>query len=137
MKKVNFKDVLMTLMVAFTFLFVGVGTSNAQTGLDQGLYAPAQGVFVNSDQAGVILAGTIQDMGDQLQILTPGSAAYTATARQAIYYKGIMMEIDAGHTVAEAIGTGLTNLNDVTGYGEVPRNTLASMKQDAIAMLAN
>ena len=137
MKKVNFKNVLMTLMVAFTFLFVGVGTGNAQTGLAQGLYSPASGTFVSSDQAGVVLAGTIQDMGDLLQTISPGSSVYTSTARQAIYYKGIMMEINAGHSVAESIGTGLTYLNDAAGYGEVPRNTLASMKQEAITVLSN
>jgi len=106
MKKVNFKKVLMTLMVAFTFLFVGVSTSNAQSMIGQDIYSPAQGTFVNNDQAGVTLLATIEGLGNSLALLQPGTPIYTSTRRQALYYRGIYQDLLNSNNVAARIGTG-------------------------------
>ncbi len=138
MKKVNFKMVLSVLAVAFTILFVGVNPASAQQGLDQGITAPAQGNFVNSDEAGVILYDAVQVLGNQMGSMTPGSPLYNATRRKALYYKGIYIEIQNGHTVSESIGLGfqhlLNNLNDANG---ATKSVLLQLRQDAIAMLSN
>jgi hypothetical protein len=140
MKKVNFKKALTALMVAFTFFVVGTGTVNAQmASADQGLYSPAQGAFVNSDQAGVTLTASVGDMQAVLGTLQPGSPLYTSTLRQAIYYRGIYLDIQGGQDVATSIGTGLRHLTMTpnASNGSIPRTTLLALRQGAISLLSN
>ena len=136
MKKVNFKMVLMTLSVMFTFLFVGVGTTSAQQATDQGIYAPAQGTFMNTDEAGVTLLTTIEDLGQTLQNLSQGSPLFTTTERQALYYRGIYMELQNGNSVAASIGLGFFNLNDQNGPGDLSKTQLYNLRKDAIELLS-
>lgn len=136
MKKVNFKVVLMTLTVMFTFLFVGVGTTSAQQATDQGIYAPAQGNFVSTDEAGVTLLATLEDLGQALQTLTPGTPVFTSTEREALYYRGIYIELQNGSSVATSIGRGFFNLNDTNGHGDLSKAQLYELRQDAIDLLS-
>ena len=136
MKKVNFKNVLMTLSVVFTFLFVGIGTVSAQQATDQGIYAPAQGNFMNTDEAGVTLLTTIENLGQVLQTLPQGSPLFTSTQREALYYRGIYIELQNGNTVAASIGLGFFNLNDTNGHGDLSKVQLYNLRQNAIDLLS-
>jgi hypothetical protein len=139
MKKVNFKKVLMPLMVAFTFLFVGVGTINAQLAtVGNGLYSPAQGDFVNNDQAGVTLLTTIEGLGTLLETLPQGSPLYISTRRQALYYRGIYMDLLSSNDVAASIGTGLSHITVMTdgSNGPIPKPVLQALRQGAIDLLS-
>ena len=136
MKKVNFKNVLMTLSVMFTLFFVGVGTVSAQQVTDQGIYAPAPGNFVSTDEAGVTLLATIEDLGATLQGLSQGSPLYTSTQREALYYRGIYIELQNGSSVAVSIGRGFFNLNDTNGHGDLSKAQLYELRQNAIDLLS-
>lgn len=136
MKKVNFKMVLMALSVMFTFLFVGVGTASAQQATDQGIYAPAPGNFMNTDEAGVTLLQQIDVLGNQLGNYDPGTPLYNSTRRQALYYRGIYMELQNGNSVAASIGLGFFNLNDTNGNGDLSKVQLYDLRQQAIDLLS-
>ncbi|TAK44928.1 MAG: hypothetical protein EPO28_04230 [Saprospiraceae bacterium] len=140
MKKANFKKALMALlMAAFTFLFVGVGTTNAQLAtVGGGLYSPAQGNFVNNDQAGITLLASIDDLGTLLESLQPGTPAYTSTRRQALYYKGIYQDLLSSNNVAASIGTGLQHLTIVAdgSIGPISKTALLALRQGAISLLS-
>lgn len=137
MKKVNFKMVLMTLSVAFTFLFVGMNTAMAQQSTGEGIQAPAQGNFMNSDEAGVALNSEITVMGTALSGMTPGTPLYNATRRKALYYRGIYMEIQNGNAVSQSIGLGFGHLlNNVVDAKGASKSVLLQLRQDAIALLS-
>lgn len=139
MKKVNFKRVLMTLSVMFTFLFVGGLTKAlAQQVPSEGIQAPAQGSFVNTDQAILTLDAEITQLGNDLNNLPQGSPIYNATRRKALYYRGIYMELQNGNSVAESIGSGFAHLlNNVMDANGASKSVLFQLRQDAIALLSN
>jgi hypothetical protein len=139
MKKVNFKKALMAFMVAFTFLVLGMGTANAQSDAVVGdLYSPVQGNFVNSDQANVILLATIEDLGTVLEGLQPGSPLYISTRRQALYYRGIYMDLQSSGDVAASIGTGLSHVTIMTdgSNGPIATSVLLALRQGAVDLLS-
>lgn len=137
MKKVNFKNVLAALAVVFLFLFVGVATSSAQELTTEDIQAPAQGNFVNSDEAGVILLAEVEQLGIQLGGLPQGSPMYNSTRRQALYYRGIYREILNNNTVSESIGLGFGHLlnNSIDANG-VTKSVLLDLRQIAIDLLS-
>lgn len=138
MKKVNFKMVLMTLSVMFTFLFVGVGTTVAQQSTGEGIQAPAQGNFMNADEAGVALYDEITQLGNTMNGATPGSPLYNASRRKALYYRGIYTEIHNGHSVSESIGLGFGHLlNNAVDAKGANKSVLLQLRQDAINLLSN
>ena len=137
MKKVNFKKVLMALVTVFALVTFGVEKAEAQAlnEFSTGLYDPAPGTFVSSDDAETVLEGEFQAISDILQNLTPGNPVYNVQLRLAHYYRGIYMDIQDGKSVSVAIGSGLNNLNDLNGQGSLTRYQLADLRQTAIDLL--
>jgi len=137
MKKVNFKKVLMALATVFTLMVFSVEQAEAQAinEFSTGLYDPAPGAFVSSTDAEGLLESEFITLGDVLQNVTPGTPVHTVTLRTAHYYRGIYMELQNGKSVSAAIGTGLSNLNDLNGFGDLTRAQLADLRQTAIELL--
>ena len=140
MKKVNFKNALAALVLAMVFLVVGIERANAQASTTTIAGAPASGVtFKSSAQAQTDLLNAIKTLKTALQNMIPGSAIYNATLIQARYYAGILAEINAGKSVAEAIQAGLAYAGYPTGtFGStspVSRSQIMAMIQDATNLL--
>ena len=137
MKKVNFKKVMMALVTVFALVTFGVEKAEAQAlnEFSTGLYDPAPGTFVSSAQAEGILKVEFEEISDVLQNLTPGNPVYDVQIRLAHYYRGIYMEVQNGKSVSAAIGSGLSNLNDLNGQGDLTRHQLADLRQTAIDLL--
>ena len=133
MKKVNFKKVLMALVAVFALMVFGVEQAEAQAinEFSSGLYDPAPGTFMGSDEAQDLLIATITD----LKTVGQGSPGYATAHKTGLYYNGIYQQILAGKSVSVAIGAGLASLNDSNGYGDVSRVELKELREGAIDLL--
>lgn len=110
----------------------------AQQNPTQGITAPAQGNFMNADQAGIVLYDEVQALGVQLSSLTPGSPLYNAVRRKALYYRGIYMSIQSGNNVATSIGLGFQHLlNNAVDANGATKAVLFQLRKDAIQLLSN
>ena len=139
MKKVNFKKVLMALVAVFALMFFSVEKAEAQAQVispnttGTGLYDPAPGTFLGSDEARDLLMNTIVVLKNNAG--TPGSASYQEARRTGLYYNGILNELVTGKSVPEAIVVGLLSLNDTNGFGDLQKNDLAELRNGAVDLL--
>lgn len=139
MKKVNFKNVLMTLVVAFTFLMLGTERANAQsvssTLTNTAVYAVPTGNFVSSDQAQTLILGEMSSLKDLLLGMTPGSPAYNATMAKYNFYSAVAAYIKSGNfTVAQAISKAMERAS--YPKGAVSLSVLNQWKQEAVNLLS-
>lgn len=138
MKKVNFKNALMALVLALVFLAVGTEQANAQVNAQFNASAPTPGVsYVSTDEAQDILASTIADLKTVLEGLQPGSAMFKATERTVLYYYGIIEQLQLGKSVPVSIQEGRSYLNDSNGNGNLTKQQWSQMVQDATDLLSN
>ena len=137
MKKVNFKKVLMALVAVFSLMVFGVEQMEAQAinEFSTGLYDPAPGTFLGTDEAVSVLTGITTSYKEDLEVLLPGNPVYQNVLKNYIYYDGIITELDNGKSVSAAIGTGLTALGDSNGFGSLTRNELKELRDGAIDLL--
>jgi hypothetical protein len=136
MKKVNFRNVLMGLLMVFAFLVTGTEKATAQSGdIISPLLLVPQGNFVNSTVAKDRLIPELESMKVQLQTLLPGSTPYINTERRYMYFEGIDDYLQTGKPVAEAIRAGLGIF--MSDAYALPDQTLMLLRQDAIAFLSN
>jgi len=135
MKKVNFKKVLLALVTVFSLMVFGVEQAEAQAinEFSSGLYDPAPGTFLGSDEAQDVLVNTINSLKNTIASLPPNAAV--ALRKTVYYYNGIYLGLLTGKSVSTCIGTGLFELNDCNGFGTLPRNELRTMRQGAIDLL--
>lgn len=147
MKKVNFKNALMTLSVALAFLFLGMGQAGAQSQVSttvasggavgnslKTLMITPTGNFVAPANALAILEDHKAAMKDQFSQLTPGSATYNALEREYAFYCGIYDDLLKGSTVPLAIMNSLVIFNQDI-YPTVTDTVRLSWKQAAIDLL--
>ena len=138
MKKVNFKNALMALVVALTFLFLGTEHANAQSNASFNPSAGVPGVtYMSSSDAQATLLAAMMDLKPTLEGMVPGSAVYNATLRQVYYYHGIYTELQAGKSVPMSIENGLTYLNDSNGFGNLSKSQKMTLRQEAESLLGN
>ncbi len=140
MKKVNFKNALVALVLAMVFLVVGTERADAQVSTTLTGVVPAAGVILKSPtQAQAVLQSELLDLKASLGGMTPGTPVYNATLLQANYYRGILAGLTAGQSVAEAIQSGLSYAGYPTGnFGtasSVPKAQLVALMQDATSLL--
>ena len=136
MKKVNFKKVLLALVAVFTLMVFGVEQAEAQAinEFSTGLYDPAPGTFLGADPAKDLLVATITDLKESTTGMTPGTPAYEAVRKTALYYSSIYNVLLDGKTVSVAIGTGLTAVSN-TADNYPGRSQLMTLRQGAIDLL--
>lgn len=137
MKKVNFKKVLMALVAVFALTVFSVERAEAQAinEFSSGLYDPAPGTFLGSDEAQDVLVNGLMDLKNTLVGLTPGSPVYQAILKTVNYHSGIYHELQNGKSVSVAIGTGLGSLTN-SADGAIPsRYELKELRQGAIDLL--
>lgn len=139
MKRVNFKAVLMTLVVAFTFLMLGTERANAQsvssTLTNTAVYTVPTGNFVSSDQAQTLIQSELSSLKDLLLGMTPGSPAYNATMAKYNYFAAIDAYIKSGNfTVAQAISKAMERAS--YPKGAVSTAVLNQWKQEAVNLLS-
>jgi hypothetical protein len=135
MKKVNFKKVLMTMVVAFTFLL----GAQAQSEFGSGLFSTPQGSFVGVDQAKTMLNAELPVMKAALETYSPGSGLYVSTERKFLYYRSMLEYLNSStptYTVATVIPTAL-QLFTTDAFPTTSKTTLAQMKADAVSFLSN
>jgi hypothetical protein len=145
MKKVNFKNFLMTLSMALAFMLMGLDQANAQTSstltaaggssssfAKSGVYAAPQGPFVNPTAAQTILLAAGIDLKDQMMALQQGSAPYNAILNKYLYYQRIDELLKVGQmSVAEAIVDALRTM----AFSGVNTPALQLLRQEAINLL--
>jgi hypothetical protein len=137
MKKVNFKKVLIAFVAVLSLIAFSVERAEAQAPneLSSGLYDAAPGNFIGSAEAQNVLLNEMQVIRNQAAPLTPGTPQYQAFLKLGIYYLGIYNELQNGKSVDVAIGRGLASLNDMNGFGSLPRQDLRNLRQGAITLL--
>ncbi|MEO1262518.1 MAG: hypothetical protein AAFZ15_27165 [Bacteroidota bacterium] len=137
MKKVNFKKVLMALVAVFSLMVFGVEQLEAQAinEFSTGLYDPAPGTFLGTDEAVSVLTDITSSYKEDLGTLMPGNPVYQNVLKYYIYYDGIITELDNGKSVSAAIGAGLTALDDSNGFGSLARAELKELRDGAIDLL--
>ncbi|MCB9284937.1 MAG: hypothetical protein H6563_12745 [Lewinellaceae bacterium] len=135
MKKGNFKAALVAVIVAFTFLFVGVNSGHAQTGLADDLFSVPAATYVSSAEAEVLLTDQVTVLYNFLQTLTPGSQQYKTTFRATVYYRTILAAVKDGKQVPDSILTGM-GMFTTAAYGLYTKPEQIGLKQDAIDMLS-
>ncbi len=137
MKNVSLQKWLMAMTLVVCAMALPCTRLAAQQ-IPQGITAPAQGNFMNSDQAGVVLYDEIQLLGVQMSSLTPGSPLYNAVRRKALYYRGIYMSIQGGNSVASSIGLGFQHLlNNAVDANGATKAVLLQLRKDAVQLLSN
>ena len=147
MKKVNFKNVLMTLSVALAFLLVGIGQAGAQSQASalvangsaignspKSLMITPTGNFVSQANALAILEDHKAAMKDQFSQLTPGSATYNALEKEYAFYCAIYDDLLKGNAVPESIMASLAVFNQDI-YPTVTTTIKLAWKQSAIDLL--
>lgn len=135
MKKGNIKAALVAVLVAFTFLLVGVNSGQAQTGLSDDLYTVPAGNYVSAANAEILLADQETLLINFLQTLTPGSQQYKTTMRAVMFYKNIRGAVIEGKQIPESILAGM-NLFTTASFGQYTKTEKYGLKQDAIDLLS-
>ncbi|MCB9284935.1 MAG: hypothetical protein H6563_12735 [Lewinellaceae bacterium] len=135
MKKGNIKAALVAVLVAFTFLIVGVNSGQAQTGLSDDFYTVPAGNYVSAANAEILLADQETLLINFLQTLTPGSQQYKTTMRAVMFYKNIRGGVIEGKQIPESILAGM-NLFTTASFGRYTKTEKYGLKQDAIDLLS-
>jgi hypothetical protein len=135
MKKVNFRNALMALVVTLTFLVMGTGQASAQslsgTGSGSGVMVMPTGDFYTAVEAQTVLNNRIMEI--KMDIDDANQAVITAGERQIIYYRGIHALLESGQdNVARAIVEGLSFLNDSNNNSNLTNAQRLALKQLAI-----
>ena len=135
MKKGNIKAALVVVLVAFTFLLVGVNSGQAQTGLSDDLYTVPAGNYVSAANAEILLTDQETVLLSFLQTLTPGSQQYKTTTRALMFYRNIHAAVIEGKQIPESILNGM-NLFTTASFGQYTKMEKIGLKQDAIDLLS-
>ena len=133
MKKVNFRNAFMALVVTLTFLVLGTGQASAQSlsGSGSGVMSMPTGDFYSAVEAQSVLENLVMEI--KMDIDGANQAVVTAGTRQIIYYRGIHALLESGQTnVARAIVEGLGFLNDSNGNGNLNTAQRLALKQLAV-----
>ena len=139
------------LSFLLTFLFVAAMHSNTEAqvspyingipSVPQGssnlkaLYIVPTGNFASVDEAQVRLTNAITALKEQLIQNPPGSAAYEAANRRAIYYATILTNIRSGMGVAESIAQSLGRLMVADAPPPLPTAEQALVEKNAAISL--
>ena len=140
MKKVNFKKVLIAFVAVFALMFIGVEKAEAQAvnEFSTGLYDPAPGTFLGTDQAKDVLVNTIANIKTQVTNLGgPTAPGAQQLYRVGLYYSAIYDEVLVGKSVSAAIGSALKPIafKTTNSGANLSRNDLKNMRQNAIDLL--
>lgn len=139
MKKVNFRNAIMALVVTLAFVFVGVQHASAQitpavTTMHGGAFNVPTGNFVSPSEAQNILMARMLQIKEDMETQT--GATLAANARLVTYYNGVRLSIESGQAVPEAIVAGLSAImGEDLANGPSP-TTMTALKQSAVNELS-
>jgi len=135
MKKVNFRNAIMALVVTLSFVVFGDSQLNAQTltGSADSPYSVPVGDFASPTDAQDILAALMLDLKGLMD--NQSGPVLAVNERIYYYYYGIHTSLESGQTTPKAIIDGFRNLNDTNGNGELTSAELTSLKQLAVTAL--
>lgn len=135
-KTVLFRIPLLGVIIAGFFLLALTDSLQAQVttvGPRDQLYDTPEGDFVSSQLAITILNNELADLKEELNSLTPGTAAYRTTLAKYKYFDAILSNVIDGKSVAESIGEGLKAVN--ADEHQITVETLLEYKEEAIYYL--
>lgn len=135
-KTLLFRIPLLGVIFAGFFLVASTDSLQAQVtavGPRDQLYEAPSGNFVSSQLAITILNNELADLKEELNGLTPGTAAYRTTLAKYEYFSAILKNVIEGKSVAESIGEGLKAVG--ADQYQITNGKLMEYKQQAINSL--
>lgn len=141
MKKVSFKTLLATAMVMIAMMLAGGKVSaQATTSAVQGgsllFEYPAKTLFVSPSEAENILIAHVEALKTYVSGLPQGSPAYEVGYRASVYYRTILLSVQNGKSVPDAIVDGCAMFVSAYFTG-APYSEKLGLRQESIGMLDN